>query len=416
VQKPPKRNGDADERRLTMQRRRSVALLIETSNAYARGVLEGALEYVRRHEAWSLYVPEQERGATPPDWLSRWKGDGIIARIETDEIAAAVRKTGLPVIDVSAARICPDMAWVETNDEAIARLAADHLMERGFRDLAYCGDPGFNWSVWRRDRFVQIVEESGRQVHVYDSISRNDPAYSWTRERQRMARWIRKLPKPVGIMACYDIKAQQLLDVCRDIDVAVPEEIAVIGVDNDPLVCELASPRLSSVIPNVQRTGYEAARLLDLMMAGETVPPVGHFIDPLGVETRQSTDVLAIEDRDVASALRYIRENACFGMNVSDILKEVPVSRRVLESRFRKLLGRTPHQEIQRLRIDRVKHLLAETDMSLAEIANRAGFEHVEYLSFAFKRETGETPSQYRRSVQGRSGDSQVRANEDAGR
>jgi LacI family transcriptional regulator len=166
----------------------------------------------------------------------------------------------------------------------------------------------------------------------------------------------------------------------------------------------------------VQRTGYEAARLLDLMMAGETVPPVGHFIDPLGVETRQSTDVLAIEDRDVASALRYIRENACFGMNVSDILKEVPVSRRVLESRFRKLLGRTPHQEIQRLRIDRVKHLLAETDMSLAEIANRAGFEHVEYLSFAFKRETGETPSQYRRSVQGRSGDSQVQANEDAGR
>ncbi|HEV7282060.1 MAG TPA: DNA-binding transcriptional regulator [Pirellulaceae bacterium] len=399
-----------------MQRRRSVALLIETSNAYARGVLEGALEYVRRHEAWSLYVPEQERGATPPDWLSRWKGDGIIARIETDEIAAAVRKTRLPVIDVSAARICPDMAWVETNDEAIARLAADHLIERGFRDLAFCGDPGFNWSVWRRDRFVRIVQEAGRQVHVYDAISRNDPAYSWTRERQRMTRWIRKLPKPIGIMACYDIKAQQLLDVCRDIDVAVPEEIAVIGVDNDPLVCELASPRLSSVIPNVQRTGYEAARLLDRMMAGEAVPPVGHLIDPLGVETRQSTDVLAIDDREVASALRYIRENACFGMNVADILKEVPVSRRVLESRFRKLLGRTPHQEIQRLRIDRVKHLLAETDMSLAEIANRSGFEHVEYLSFAFKRETGQTPSQYRRSVQGGAGEAPDRAERPARR
>lgn len=399
-----------------MLRRRSVALLIETSNAYARGVLEGVLDYVRRHEAWSLYVPEQERGATPPDWLSRWKGDGIIARIETDEIAAAVRKMRLPLIDVSAARICPDVAWVETNDEAIARLAADHLIERGFRDLAFCGDPGFNWSVWRRDRFVRIVQESGRRVHVYESISRNDPAYSWTRERQRMARWIRKLPKPVGIMACYDIKAQQLLDVCRDIDVAVPEEIAVIGVDNDPLVCELASPRLTSVIPNVQRTGYEAARLLDLMMAGQAVPPVGHFIDPIGVETRQSTDVLAIDDRDVASALRYIRENACYGMNVADVLRDVHISRRVLESRFKKLLGRTPHQEIQRLRTDRVKHLLAETDMSLAEIAKRSGFEHVEYLSFAFKRETGQTPSEYRRSVQGRDADSRTRATGDPGR
>jgi LacI family transcriptional regulator len=145
------------------------------------------------------------------------------------------------------------------------------------------------------------------------------------------------------------------------------------------------------------------------MMSGEHVPPVGHFIDPIGVETRQSTDVLAIEDRDVASALRYIRENAWYGMNVADILREVPISRRVLESRFRKILGRTPHQEIQRLRTERVKHLLAETDMPLAEIAKRSGFEHVEYLSFAFKRETGQTPSDFRRSVQGRTSEPRSR-------
>lgn len=381
--------------------RRHVALLIETSNAYARGVLEGALDYVRKHEPWSLYVPEQERGAPPPEWLARWKGDGIIARIETDEIAEAVRKTKLPVVDVSAARICPDMAWVETNDEMIARLGAEHLIERGFRTLAYCGDSGFNWSVWRRDHFLRIVKEAGLEAIVYEAIPRSDPAYSWIQERQRLAKWIRQLPRPVGVMACYDIMAQRLLDVCRDIGVAVPEQMAVIGVDNDSLVCELASPRLSSVIPDVHRTGYEAARLLDRMMSGENVPPVGHFIEPLGVETRMSTDVLAIEDADVAAALRFIRENAWRRINVADVLREVPVSRRVLESRFKKLLGRTPRQEIMRLHTDRVKRLLAETDMSLAEIASRTGFEHVEYLSFAFKRETGQTPGEYRRSVQG---------------
>ncbi|MBV8881559.1 MAG: XylR family transcriptional regulator, partial [Planctomycetaceae bacterium] len=225
-----------------MRKRRSVALLIETSNAYARGLLTGIMEYVRQHEPWSIYLPELARGDVPP----RWRGDGIIARIETKAIARIVARARLPVVDVSAGRHVRSVPWIETDDEVIARLAIDHLLSRGFRHLAFCGEARFNWSRYRSDHFQQQARAAGVDVHVHES-SGHDP---WAKEHHALLSWVRRLPKPVGIMACYDIKAQQLLDVCRENDVAVPEEVAVIGVDNDPLLCGLTSPPLSSVIPN----------------------------------------------------------------------------------------------------------------------------------------------------------------------
>jgi LacI family transcriptional regulator len=371
-----------------MRTRRSVALLIETSNAYARGLLQGVMAYVRRHEPWSIYLPELGRGDVPP----RWRGDGIIARIETREIARAVSRTGLPVVDVSAARHVRSVPWLETDDVAIARAAAEHLLERGFRHLAFCGERRFNWSRWRAEEFRKLARERGVTVDVYES-SGTDP---WAKEHGALLAWVKALPRPVGIMACYDIKAQQLLDVCREHGVAVPEEIAVIGVDNDPLLCGLTTPPLSSVIPNTHRTGYEAAALLDRIMSGERVQAEGHFIPPIGVETRQSTDVLALADREIAAAVRFIREHACDGATIGDLLRVVPLSRRVMESRYRKATGRTPHQDLVRFRIDRVKQLLAETDHSLERIATLAGFDHPEYMSVAFKRETGTTPGKFR--------------------
>jgi LacI family transcriptional regulator len=377
-----------------VRKRRSVALLIETSNAYARGLLAGIMEYVRQHEPWSIYLPELARGDVPP----RWRGDGIIARIETKAIARAVTRARLPVVDVSAGRHVPSVPWIETDDEAIARLAVDHLHSRGFRHLGFCGESRFNWSRMRAEHFRKLGRAAGAEVHVYESSGR-DP---WAQEHRALLSWVRRLPKPVGIMACYDIKAQQLLDVCRENGVAVPEEVAVIGVDNDPVLCSLTSPPLSSVIPNTRRTGYEAAGLLDRMMHGEKVPPKGHFIPPIGVETRQSTDVLALADREIAAAVRFIREHACDGATISDLLRVVPLSRRVMESRYRKATGRTPHQDLVRFRIDRVKQLLAETDHSLERIATLSGFDHPEYMSVAFKRETGTTPGKYRNEAKPR--------------
>ena len=378
--------------------RRSVALLIETSNSYSRGVLEGITQYVRQHERWSIFLPEQERGGSPPQWLGKWNGDGIIARIETDEIAAALRKTKLPVVDVSAARHLPDIPWVETDDDAIAELAVTHLLDRGFQNLAFCGDPGFNWSSWRRDRFRSLVESAGFTAHVFDSLSRNDPTYSWNREKRRLASWLDGLPRPIGIFACYDIQAQKLLEVCRERSIAVPEEIAVLGVDNDKLLCELSDPPLSSITCNTRRTGFEAACLLERMMNGEKIDPAPVLVAPLGIQTRQSTDILAIDDPDVALALRFIREHALEGINVADVVRHVPLSRRVLESRFKQSLGRSPHEELTRLKIQRIKELLIETDLSLSEIAQRTGFEHDEYMCVFFRKAEGIPPGKYRQS------------------
>lgn len=381
--------------------RKSVALLLETSNAYARGLLDGIISYVQQHQTWSVYLPEQERGATPPDWLRNWKGDGIIARIETEAIARAVRRTKLPVVDVSAARHVPDVPWLETDDGAIAELAADHLLSRGFTSLAYCGDPGFNWSTWREQRFAEVVQAAGANYFVHHSSPKLSKGYSWNRDRRQMTIWLRKLPRPVGIMACYDIIAQQLLAICRDEGIAVPEEVAVIGVDNDRRLCELCDPPLSSVIPNTLKTGFEAAALLDRMMAGQSPGQPTQLIAPLGVQTRQSTDVLAINDPDIVSALRFIREHVFRGINVHDVLQHVALSRRVLESRFKTLIGRTPHAEITRLRIDQVKRLLLETDLSLSVIARTTGFRHTEYLSVAFRRSEGITARDFRKRTRG---------------
>lgn len=376
-----------------MTRRRSVALLVETSNSYARVLLEGVIAYVREHESWSIYLPEQRRGDQPPSWLGRWRGDGIIARIENEAIAQAVARTGLPVVDVSAARTLPRLPWVETDDAAIARLAFEHLWERGFRRLAFYGDPRFNWSTWRAEHFQRLAQQAGAEVWSYLPADSG----SWNRDHQSLLRWVQRLPRPIGIMAGYDIRGQQLLDACRELDIAVPEEIAVIGVDNDPLICELCMPQLSSVIPNARHSGYIAAELLDRMMNGQEVEGIAHLVEPLGVCTRRSTEVLAIEDRDVAAALRFIREYACDGIQVADVLREVPLSRRVLESRFKKCLGRTPHEEILRAKLDRAQRLLDETDLPLSVIARRTGFSGEDYLSVAFKRAVGKSPSVYRK-------------------
>lgn len=376
-----------------MKTRYSVALLIETSNSYARGLLHGIRGYVRAHGGWSIYMNEQSRGQSAPTWLNHWHGDGVIARIETEQIAQVLVERALPTIDLSAARHVPSFPYVETDDREIARAAADHLMGRGFKQLAFCGDRRFTWSNHRREYFQEYVEQAGRPLFVHETKARRD---DWQVEQQRLVDWLRALPKPVGVMACYDIRGREVLEACRAAGIAVPYEVAVIGVDDDELICDLSDPPLSSVIPNAHRTGYEAAAMLDRMMAGAESPTGAHLIPPLGIAVRQSSDILAIDDADVAAALRFIHDHAAEGVHVEDVLAQVPVSRRVLETRFRELVGRTPHQEILRVQIDRVKQLLATTDLTLEAIAHRCGFRHAEYMNVVFKRLCGTTPGKFR--------------------
>ncbi|HSU69636.1 MAG TPA: DNA-binding transcriptional regulator [Tepidisphaeraceae bacterium] len=375
-----------------------VALLIETSNAYARGLLDGVTAYLREHRPWSIYLSEHGRGDSVPHWLQGWRGDGILARIENKAIADAVAERNLPSVDLSAARLLPGIPWAETDDALIARNAFQHLRDRGFRHVGFCGLKEYNWSVWRCEHFRKLAAEANCECSVYMVSPRSGRAADWSKDQADLARWLKGLQKPVGVFACFDILGRQVLDACRAARLRVPDDVAVIGVDNDPVLCELSDPPLSSVSPDTRRTGYTAASLLDKLMLGESVPPEAHLIPPMGVVARRSTDALAIEDAEVSAAVRYIREHACDGIGIDQVLEVVPLSRRALESRFRKLLGRTPHEEIVRVQIERARELLTQTDLPLKAIANRLSIPHAEYLNVLFKRVVGEPPGTYRKN------------------
>ena len=391
-----------------MATRPHVALLVESSRAYGRGLLHGIAEYVRLHGPWSIYLAERGLGDAPSAWLQGWSGDGIIARIENRKIARVVRDLQVPAVDLRGLLTDLGVPRIVTDDAEVARLAVGHLRERGFRHLAFCGFVGADYSDNRSEAFARLVEGAGFTCHIYRAES---PSHSLGTEaleqsgwaaQDEVAHWIEELPKPVGLMACNDIRAQQVLTACRVIGVAVPDEVAVLGVDNDDVLCDLSDPPLSSIIPDTRRIGFEAASLLERMMRGEIVPEDPIAIPPLGVLTRRSTDVLAIDDRAISGAVRFIREHACDGITVEDVLAELPLSRSVFERRFVKIFGLTPKAEILRTQLDRVKRLLAETDLPLKQIASKTGFLHPEYLSAAFKERTGQTPGQYRRSAQQR--------------
>ena len=384
----------------TMRKRKSVALLIETSNAYARGLLAGIVEYQKCHDAWSITLPEQERGAMPPSWLKKWQGDGIIARIENDTIALVLSKLKIPIVNLSSARRLESIPWVETDDQAIAQIALNHLCERGYQQFAFCGLEAFNWSRLREEHFVNACRQQTLDCHVYRSRSTIEGSRSLAPvEKKRLAKWLSQLPKPIGLLAAYEIQAQIVLDLCRSQSITVPEQIAVLGVDNDPLLCNLSTPSLSSVIPNAFGSGQLAAELLGQLMEKRKISSQGTLIAPLGIAQRQSTDVTAVDDPLIAQAMQFIREHACDGINVEDVLRNIPLSRRLLESRFRKATGKTPHQMITQRRLNRVELLLRETDLSQEEIARRCGFEYSEYMNTLFRKQHGVSPGLYRRNL-----------------
>ena len=367
-----------------------MALLIETSNHYSRELLHGIRSYLKQHGDWALHLTEHGRGATAPTWLSRWRGQGILARIENRGIEQAVAAAGVPVVNLSASGCGLDYPGVITSSQGVGHLAAEHLVERGLQHFAFCGDGRFRWSFDHAAHFEASLKDVGCSCSIYHS--RKEDFGDWDREKRRLARWLTTLPKPVGVMACYDIRGQQVLDVCRELSIRVPEEVAVIGQHNDELLCNLCDPPLSSVIPNPRRSGFVAAGLLDKMMKGHLVDARIHRIAPTGVAVRHSTDVIAVGDPAVSKALRFIRTHALERISVGDILKLVPVSRTLLERRFRAFLGRSPYEEIQLIRLRKAKELLVESKLTVAEISEKVGYSSPEYLSAAFKKKTGRSP------------------------
>ena len=379
------------------KKRYKVALLMETSNAYSRGVIKGIYGYIKEHDQWDVYLGEYSRGEPNPDWLLSWNGDGIIARIENETIANLIKRCNLPTIDVSSANLLSGIPWVETDDKKIAKLAFQHLKSRGLKHFAFVGSK-FNWSKWRANHFVKLLEMHGLPCAFYSLPMHLE--YNMVEEKKKIESWLLTLPKPIGVFAAYDQLGRLIIDYCQNLGFMVPEEIAVIGVDNDPLICELCSPPLTSVIPDTYNTGYLAATLLASLMKGDKDVNITNLIPPLGVKKRRSTDSLAIENQHISKALHYIYEYATIGpFNINNVLEFVPMTRRVFEKKFLEMVGRTPYKEAQRIRVNRIKELLTESDLGLVEISEKIGFEHVSYMSFLFKRETGISPIAYRQRI-----------------
>jgi LacI family transcriptional regulator len=383
--------------------RRRVALLIESSRAYGRGLFLGVAKFVRQRHDWSIQSEEWKWTDAPPAWLKHWDGDGVIARIETPAMARLIERLGVPTVDVRGSVQGLRFPLIDTDDQKVAFLAAEHFLERGFRHFAFCGFAGANYSDKRRHWFARRLSEPGYDCHVYSPPVSSGRGATIRHEKrgllfqENLRDWLKSLPKPVGIMACNDIRGQQLLNLCRAAGLMVPEEVAVIGVDNDHVLCELSDPPMSSVAPDTLRIGYEAALLLEGMMDGQAPPDKPALIVPLGIVTRHSTEVLAMEDRKLAAGVRLIRQRAYDPLTVNEIARAAGMSRRVFERRFSRQVGRSPKAEILRLRLERVKQLLADTDLALPEIASRTGFKYGEYLHTVFKQKIGLTPGEFRR-------------------
>jgi LacI family transcriptional regulator len=386
-----------------------VALLIETSRTYGRGIIRGIAHYAHVHGPWSFFTEERELHSGIPDRLQSWNVDGIIARIEGKRMAGILSRCGCPVVDVLGNARFKSIPGFDTEANAVAKLAADFFLNAGFRQFAFCGYQGIPFSDRRAEAFRNYLTSqhySLRQPPVLASLA--VPAHIQAIERQGMDRektlaaWLRKQPRPLALFACNDVCAQQVLNICREHAIQVPEEVAVMGVDNDDVLCNICEPPLTSIEPDTERLGYEAAALLDRMMRGQKPKLEMTQISPLQVVERASTDAVAIGDPITVQAVRFIRDHADDGISVKDVLANVGRSRTDVEQRFRRWLKTSIRGEIIRRRTDRICALLRQTDLSLSEIARRTGFSAPTHLCRLFRSQLGQTPGQYRHSPKAR--------------
>ena len=363
--------------------------------------MRGIVRYARLHGAWSFYITPGDFGQALPR-IQQWGGAGIIARVETKEVALDVIRSKVPtiILDVEPKLVSEvpelsELCEVRSDSEGAARIAAQHLLERGFENFAFVGRRDRIWSNLRCEAFAKSVRSFGCDPHLYTQPRRKADCV-WEREQSNLSSWIQDLPKPVGIMACDDDRGHEVLEACRLAQVNVPEEVAVIGVDDDDLFCELADPPLSSVAFNAEHGGYRAAQLLDQLMQGRIQTPQKLIVEATQVNSRRSTDVKVFDGPEVSAALSFIHRNRSKDFTVDDVASAVGISRRNLEVKFRKSVGRTILSEVQRIRLDHVKRMLRETDLTIPNIAQSSGFNSASYLTQVFRKDFGIAPIKYR--------------------
>lgn len=375
----------------------NIGLMFVHSFAYYRRVLRGIWRYVETRPQWDLtsIAPDEQ----PLRIRGRSRPDGLVVALNNAAIEQTLSLWRRPAVNVSAVFPKHRFPRVGVDNRKIGHLAAGHFLEHGLRHFAFVGPPRHLFSVERREAFCEAVAEAGYSAVCYESHTELefDPlGRRWDLE-PGFQRWLWKLPNPAGIFTPNDLWGVQVVVACKRAGIAVPEQAAVLGVDDDDLYCELTRPRLSSIIIPAEQIGYEAVALLERLLKGEKPPRVPILLSPLGVNARRSTEILAIDDEDVVAAIRFIRENAHGPLRVADVLQHVPLARRTLERRCRTALGWGVAEEIRRTRVDRARRLLASTDLSVQAVATQAGYSDYRHLALAFRKQVGVTPTAYRR-------------------
>ncbi|MEX0713101.1 MAG: DNA-binding transcriptional regulator [Pirellulales bacterium] len=376
-----------------------VGLAFVHSFAYYRRILRGIWRYVEARPHWQLtsIAPEQQ----PARLRGRFRPDGLIVALNTIALERALATWRRPAVNVSAVFSRQRFARVGVDNVQVGRLAANHFLERGLRHFAFVGPPRHLFSTQRREAFCQALQEAGHAAACYDDAAKLefDPLGHLWDLGPDVLRWLRKLPTPVGVFTPNDLWGVQVVLACRRADLRVPEDVAVLGVDDDDLYCELTRPRLSSIIVPAEQIGYEAVALLERLLAGEKPPCEPVLLPPAGINARRSSEVLAIEDEDVVAAVRFIREHAHRPVRVADVLEHVPLGRRTLERRCRAALGWGVAEEIRRTHVERACRLLAGTNLSMRAVASHAGFLDYRHLAVVFRKQLRTTPTAYRRQM-----------------
>jgi len=376
-------------------KRKRVVVLVDTATGWGRGLVRGITRHARLH-GWHLWVEPhgQSEVLRPPH---NWTGEGIIARVSSGAMAAQLRRFRVPMVNVSGIELeGATIPRVTVDLRATGTIAAEYFVDRGFRHFAYCG--------WVRSAHVQRHYEAyaartkGRPCELFPLGSRNSSSHGWKQQQSQLARWLTQLPKPVAVLT-WAQQGLAVLNACAWARLQVPEEVAVLCGDDDDLLYEITTPPLSGVHIPLEQLGIEAATMLGKLMDGAKTPQEPVLIKPTHVVTRQSSDVLGVEDADLEAAVRYIRQHAPEPIQVDDVAAAVGIARRSLERKFHDGLGRSPAAEIRRVRLARATQLLAETSLSIPKVAQASGFGSPMYLAYVIREATGLTPLKYRNST-----------------
>jgi LacI family transcriptional regulator len=362
---------------------------------YCRRVVSG-IAAIGAEAGWEWFLVPSE-AALRLTLSSPTALDGVIGNFAEITFADKLLRSGLPAVDISAAGSPTTAVRVTSDDVAVGRVAATYLLSLGLVHFGFFGWQGRRDSQLRGNGFTKAIAACGLTNETFFWPSSASNEYDAKKPNEELARWIKALPKPVGLFACIDRRALQLLTACRKLGFDVPDAVSVVGVDNDEVFCELANPSLSSIALSTQRIGYEAGRTLDRLMRGRKPRESEVLIPPAGVVPRRSSGRKVIIDADVAAAVRYIALNVKDDLQVADVLREINVSRRTLDQRFLKVLGRTPAEEILRAQLELAKHALTETNESMVRVAAMSGFSNAKQMGVTFRSATGIKPTDYRR-------------------